>query len=390
MKKSAIDWAPYIPEDWEEKRIKDVSRLQSGDGITSDDIDEIGLYPVYGGNGFRGFTDTYTNVGSYVLIGRQGALCGNINYAKDKFYASEQAVVVYPYCRDENITWLGETLRAANLNRLSASAAQPGLAVSALNYVMIPYPPKPQRERIGKYLEEKIPLIDTQIELLGKKKDAYTRLKKAIINRAVTRGLDEHVKLKDSGVEWIGMIPEHWEVYRFKDVYNKSNVGESIDKEYCTDNEADYLFYTAGIIPIRTDFEEFPQWKYTNRNDLLLARNGTPYVYLPKCNSVYSDHIIRVDIKKGFFREYIRFCLQQAISTEVIDSVSIPTWSISIWNKQLMPFPPLSEQQAIVAYLDEKCAKIDAAIANIDKQIDALKRLKRSLINEVITGHRAV
>lgn len=246
------------------------------------------------------------------------------------------------------------------------------------------------QQKMVDYLDEKTSAIDTQVELLEKKKDAYTRLKKAMINRAVTRGLDEHVKLKDSGVEWIGMIPEHWTMGRFKDVYNKSNVGESIDKEYCTDNETDYLFYTAGIIPIHTDFEEFPQWKYTNRNDLLLARNGTPYVYLPKCNSVYSDHIIRVDIKKSFCREYVRFCLQQAISTEIVDSVSITTWSISIWNKQLMPFPPFSEQQSIAAYLDEKSAKIDAAIANIDKQTDALKRLKRSLINEVITGQRAV
>ena len=246
------------------------------------------------------------------------------------------------------------------------------------------------QQKMVDYLDEKTSAIDTQVELLEKKKDAYTRLKKAMINRAVTHGLDENVKLKDSGVEWIGMIPEHWTMGRFKDVYNKSNVGESIDKEYCTDNETDYLFYTAGIIPIHTDFEEFPQWKYTNRNDLLLARNGTPYVYLPKCNSVYSDHIIRVDIKKSFCREYVRFCLQQAISTEIVDSVSITTWSISIWNKQLMPFPPFSEQQSIAAYLDEKSAKIDAAIANIDKQTDALKRLKRSLINEVITGQRAV
>ena len=221
MRKSTIDWMPLIPDGWEEKRIKDVSLLQSGNGITSDNIDEIGLYPVYGGNGLRGYTNTYTNEGNYVLIGRQGALCGNINYAKGKFYASEHAVVVYPYCKDESTIWLGETLRAANLNRLSASAAQPGLAVSAINFVKIPFPPKSQRERIGNYLEEKIPLFDSQIELLDKKKDAYTRLKKAIIIRAVTRGLDEHVKLKDSGVEWIRMIPEHWEVKRMKSIFTE-------------------------------------------------------------------------------------------------------------------------------------------------------------------------
>ena len=264
--------------------------------------------------------------------------------------------------------------------------------ISADKYYQLPVsiPNLAAQQKIVDYLDVKTSAIDTQIELLKKKKDAYTRFKKATVSRAVTRGLNENVKLKDSGVEWIGMTPEHWKIYRFKDVYNKSNVGESIDKEYFTDNEADCFFYTAGIVPIHTDFGEFPQWKYTNRNDLLLARNGTPYVYLPILNSVYSDHIIRVDIKMGVCREFVRFCLQQAISTEVVDSVSIPTWSISVWNKQLMSFPPFAEQQAIATYLDEKCAKIDAAIANIDKQIDALKRLKRSLINEVITGKRII
>lgn len=390
MRTTNIDWAPFIPDNWDVVRLKDIARLQSGEGITSNDIDEVGDYPVYGGNGLRGYADKYTNDGSYVLIGRQGALCGNINYAKGKFYASEHAVVVYTHDKHENTTWLGETLRMANFNRLSTSAAQPGLAVSVLNIQKIPYPPKDIRHRIGDYLDAKLGKIDARTAILMKQQDAYARLKKSVIHHAVTRGLNPNVSLKDSGVEWIGLIPEHWKIYRFKDVYNKSNVGESIEKEFCTDNETDYLFYTAGIIPIHTDFEEFPQWKYTNKNDLLLARNGTPYVYLPILYSVYSDHIIRVDIKKGFCREYVRFCLQQSISTEVIDSVSIPTWSISVWNKQLMSFPPLSEQQSIAAYLDEKCAKIDAAIENIGKQIDASKRLKRALINEVVTGQRDI
>lgn len=332
-----------------------------------------------------------------VLLNITGASIGRCFYTSDSFErgnVNQHVCIIRPkrnitspsflhYCIISN-----EGQEQINLSQTGAN--REGLSVEDIKGFSFDIPTLSVQQKIVDYLDEKTSAIDTQVELLEKKKDAYARLKKAMINRAVTRGLDENVKLKDTGVEWIGMIPEHWKIYRFKDVYNKSNVGESIDKEYCTDNEADYLFYTAGIIPIHTDFEEFPQWKYTNKNDLLLARNGTPYVYLPILNSVYSDHIIRVDIKKGFCREYVRFCLQQAISTEVIDSVSIPTWSISVWNKQLMSFPPLSEQQSIAAYLDEKCAKIDAAIANIDKQMDALKRLKRSLINEVISGKRMI
>ena len=81
MKATNIDWLPSIPDNWSVVRLKDIAKLQSGNGITSADIDEVGDYPVYGGNGLRGYTTSYTNEGDYVLIGRQGALCGNINYA---------------------------------------------------------------------------------------------------------------------------------------------------------------------------------------------------------------------------------------------------------------------------------------------------------------------
>lgn len=203
MKPSHIYWCPMIPDHWEEKRIKDIAFLQSGNSITAMDFVEDGKFPVYGGNGLRGYTNTYTNEGDYVLIGRQGALCGNINYAHGKFYASEHAVVVYP--KKEEITlWLGETLRTANLNRLSMTAAQPGLAVSTLNLQFIPFPPKDERIRIAKYLDKKLSEIDHQVSLLTSKRDAYLRLKKSIINHAVTHGLDPNVKMKDSGIEWIG------------------------------------------------------------------------------------------------------------------------------------------------------------------------------------------
>lgn len=406
MKKSTIDWAPFIPKEWEEKRIKDIAHLQSGDGITSDDIDEIGLYPVYGGNGLRGYTDTYTNDGSYVLIGRQGALCGNINYAKNKFYASEHAVVVYPYCKEENTTWLGETLRAANLNRLSASAAQPGLAVGALNYVMIPYPPKSQRERIGKYLQEKIPLIDTQVELLEKKKDAYTRLKKAMINRAVTRGLDEHVKLKDSGVEWIGMIPEHWEVKRIKEI-GKLKLGKMLDeKPKCGYQLKPYLkSKNIGWLELKLDEVEDMYFSDDEmkvlrlyKGDLVLSEGGevgkTSYWNdeLDECYIQNSVQKLTID-NNNFSRYYLYLSYlmgQMGYYKSIVNLVSIMHLTHEKLRQVAVIRPPLSEQMTIATYLDEKCAKIDAAIANIDKQTDALKRLKRSLINEVISGKRMI
>lgn len=95
MKDSGVEWIGEIPEHWEVKALKYIAYMQSGETISPDKFTEEG-YPVYGGNGFRGYTDRFTNEGDFALIGRQGALCGNVNYVEGKFYASEHAIVVYP------------------------------------------------------------------------------------------------------------------------------------------------------------------------------------------------------------------------------------------------------------------------------------------------------
>lgn len=192
-------------------------------------------------------------------------------------------------------------------------------------------------------------------------------------------------EMKDSGVKWIGKIPRDWSVECLKYIYNKANVGESIDKDYTTDDDNDYVFYTAGLKPIHTKYCDFPRNKYTKEHDLLLARNGTPYVYLPNNNSVYSDHIIRISIENNVDRRFVRYSLQQAIESLKVEVVSIATWSISLWKKQKLPLPQLVVQQRIADYLDSKCSQIDSIIEKQKQIIEKLKEYKTSLITEVVT-----
>lgn len=185
MKDSGIEWIGEIPEEWEVRKLKYIARLQSGDTINSDRFTEFG-YPVYGGNGFRGYTDKYTNDGDYVLIGRQGALCGNVNYASGKFFASEHAVVVYPKSKDENLVWLGNVIKVSNLNQYSQSAAQPGLAVSVIQNIAYPFPPQEERKIIRDYLIEAISTIDKAIEPIERLIALLQERKQIIINEVVT------------------------------------------------------------------------------------------------------------------------------------------------------------------------------------------------------------
>jgi len=185
MKDSGVEWIGEMPTHWNLQRIKDLSTLQSGNSIVSEQIEETGLYPVYGGNGLRGYFSEYTNDGDYILIGRQGALCGNINYASGKFWASEHAVVAY-LNRSINIKWYGEILRVMNLNQYSVSAAQPGLAVDRIKRLLLPVPPFSEQTAIAKYLDEKTVKINQIITTINTQIDKLKELRKTLINEVVT------------------------------------------------------------------------------------------------------------------------------------------------------------------------------------------------------------
>ena len=158
------DEIPFeIPMGWEWGRIKEVFSMQAGKFVSASDISDEQTnennYPCYGGNGLRGYVKKFNNDGYFTLVGRQGALCGNVQIAKGKFYATEHAVVVYEYS-GTNMQWAGLTLRALNLNQYATSVAQPGLAVNKINKVLIPLPPLAEQKRIVARLEELLPLCE--------------------------------------------------------------------------------------------------------------------------------------------------------------------------------------------------------------------------------------
>lgn len=265
-------------------------------------------------------------------------------------------------------------------------------------------PSLPVQQKMVDYLDEKTSAIDTQVELLEKKKDAYTRLKKAMINRAVTRGLDEHVKLKDSGVEWIGMIPEHWEVKRFKDVFRKYSTGvtpESKNLDNFSDNEeftwvtiADMTTRVVGISSLNLSEkaikDNLPE--LTIKGSLMFSFKLTIGKTAFAEKDLYTNEaIVSIPPHRNVDLVYFYYTVPMICMNNATENIyGAKMLNQKIIANMIFALPPYEEQQSIAAYLDDKCTKIDAAIANIDKQTDALKRLKRSLINEVITGQRAV
>ncbi|MGE5481316.1 MAG: restriction endonuclease subunit S [Bacteroidota bacterium] len=189
LKPSGVEWLGDVPEHWQILRVKNLARLKSGEDITSFSISESGQYPVYGGNGIRGYTSGYTHDGEFVLIGRQGALCGNINYAKGRFWASEHAVVVHARQPFE-LYWLGELLRTMNLNRYSLAAAQPGLAVERIGDLRLPVPPPDEQATIARHMQHATAELDLAVSSVCREIDLLREYRTRLIADVVTGKLD--------------------------------------------------------------------------------------------------------------------------------------------------------------------------------------------------------
>ena len=189
LKDSEVEWLGKVPVHWDVVPLKYFVSMKSGEQITSEQIREESAFPVYGGNGLRGYFEKYTHDGEYPLIGRQGALCGNINYANGKFWASEHAVVVTPQ-KMANIFYLGELLRSMNLGQYSTSAAQPGLSVEAIGNLRIPAPIIEEQNQIADYLLIESGKWESLIEAATQSIKLLQERRSALISAAVTGQID--------------------------------------------------------------------------------------------------------------------------------------------------------------------------------------------------------
>ncbi len=173
---------PGFHGEWEVKRLGDLCSLKSGTSITSERIDEHSPFPCFGGNGLRGFTAEHTHEGEYALIGRQGALCGNVVRAGGKFFASEHALVVTPKPRTL-IDWLAYVLRRSNLNQYSESSAQPGLSAAKLLLLEIRSPPNlDEQTAIAQVLSD----MDAELAALEARREKTRQLKQGMMQELLT------------------------------------------------------------------------------------------------------------------------------------------------------------------------------------------------------------
>ncbi|PMZ91894.1 MULTISPECIES: restriction endonuclease subunit S [unclassified Pseudomonas] len=406
-KDSGVEWLGMVPEHWDVRKLKWLASLQSGDFITSETIEEEGEYPVYGGNGLRGYCAAFTHEGAYALVGRQGALCGNINYADGKFWASEHAVVVSPYVPTA-VRWLGELLRAMNLGQYSVSSAQPGLAVERIIDLFLPVPPESERQIIAVYMGRETARIDALIEKKTRFIELLREKRQALITHAVTKGLDPNVRMKDSGVEWLGEVPEHWKMLPLKRLISSIGQGWSPECEARIPEEGEWGVVKVGCVnggvfrpeeskALPTQMESRPELSL-RAGDVLISRANTrelvgscavvphDYPYLMLCDKLY-----RVGcgerVTPDFLAALVTVYGRRAVEIEATGaSSSMVNIAQSVILDLLVAVPDADEQVEIISRVSAATTRIEHLREKTERSIKLLKERRSALITAAVTG----
>lgn len=379
---------------WNRVKLKYLAALKSGDAIDGKDIKDEGDYPVYGGNGLRGYTSGFTNEGDRILIGRQGALCGNINYASGKFWATEHAIVATPK-QDFNTTWLGEALRALNLNQYAQSAAQPGIAVEVIENLEVMVPPRPEQDRIAGRLSASLSSLDRLVEAKQTLLSLLTEKRRALIANAVTQGLNPDVPMRDSGIDWLGQIPAHWQTestrWLFKEIDDRSEDGSEelltvshltgvtkrSEKEvnmFLAESNEGYKRCRAGDLVINTLWAWMGAMGVT-RHDGIVSPAYNVYRPIQAFNPDYLDHLVRTPL---FVTEITRY-------SKGVWSSRMRLYPEGLYEAS-MPVPLLAEQAQIVQEIAYQIQHIDALSSATKDTVELLEERRTALILRAVTG----
>ncbi len=370
-----------IPEDWDVVELRSICSMKSGEGITSANIDQFSRFPCYGGNGLRGFTNRFTHDGSYALIGRQGALCGNVLGVEGRFFASEHAVVVTAF-QQTDIRWLTYVLGEMRLNRFSESSAQPGLSVSKVLMLRLASPPdKGEQGAIAEALSDVDALLGGLDQLIAKKHD----LKQATMQRLLTgrtRLPGFHGKW---GVKRSGEIAQLRNGYAFKsETY--SPVGDF--KIITIANVQDgYMVTTecSRIVAIPRDVQPHQKLKL---QDILISMTGNVgrVCRVNETNCLLNQRVGKFepkDIDVGFLFMLLsqrRFLV--AMEAKAKGGAQGNLSVLDITDFQFVIPPTLDEQSAIATVLTD----MDAELVALEQRRKKTRDLKLAMTQELLTG----
>ena len=344
-----------------------------------------------------------------VVIAMYGATIGKLGILM--FPATTNQACCVMSCSDQlNNEYLFYLLFAARefIINLSYGAGQPNISQETIKSFRLSFPSIKEQEAIAGYLDRKCGVIDETIEKQMLVIEKLKEYKQSIITQAVTKGLDKSAPMKDSGIEWIGQIPQHWEIEKLKKMvkmplqYGANESGEDYNPKYpryirITDIKIENnLLKDDGKLSLSP--EKAKDYLLSN-NDILFARSGATvgktFLYKEEYGkSAFAGYLIRASFKDNVVPKYVYYYTLSYSYEEwkrrIFVQATIQNIGANKYNQLEIPYCSLSEQKLIAEFLDKKCSEIDKTIADKEKLIEKLVEYKKSLIYECVTGKRKV
>lgn len=415
MKDSGVDWIGLIPADWEVKPLKSVSKITMGQSPSSDEVTDTGTIPFLQGNAEFGdehpapihYCDSASkrcSPGDILMSVR--APVGEINVA-DQQYAIGRGLCAITSNINNDFMRFALQKYSKDFLVYSNGSTFDAITMGSLNNFRIAVPPLNIQSDIASVLESECFKINTILKSVNHMIEDLIDLKQSIISEVVTKGLDDSVSMKDSGVSWIGQIPINWDVSKvgmvltsIKDgthsVYTRCDRGHPLLSAKNVFDDGIHIGDSESLIS-EEDYLEIVSSNYPKKGDVLFCSVGTigrccvydfdePLAFqrsvaFLRCNSRIIPEYLSYVLKSSFV-QYNICCLINKSAQEGLYMNAIRQLYVTV--------PPLTVQKEIVDYLDSKMNNINCLTAELEGSISALTNLKSSICYEYVTGKRSV
>ena len=404
-KDSGVEWLGKIPSGWETKRVKFLFKIGRGRVISQQELDDNAIYPVYSSqtqnDGILGYISTYEFDCDQITWTTDGANAGTVFLRSGKHNCTNVCGTLQPFNKNLlNMSFLSRSLSIAAqfYKRPDTNGAK--IMNGEMAAIFVTFPPLEEQTAIADFLDQKTAQIDAAIAIKEQQIALLKERKQIIIQQAVTQGLDPTVPMKDSGVEWIGQIPVHWEVkkikylaqiFRGKFTHRPRNDPALYDGEYP-------FFQTGDVARAGKYLKDFKQT--LNEKGLkvsTLIPKGTVVITIAAnigdvaildIDACFPDSVVGFSPNSEIDGDFLYYSLGN-MKQQFIDS-SIKNTQMNLNVERIGANstcrPPLAEQIEIVQFIEVQSNKIDDTVILQQQQIEKLREYKTTLINSAVTG----
>lgn len=422
MKDSGIEWIGEIPEDWGVRKLGNISKLYIGNSIKDNQkdnyVDSKDAVPYIATKDISFDNSVNYENGMYIkrndinfnraykdstLICIEGGSAGRkiVKIEREVCFGNKLCCIKSNSILNKYIYYYSLSPNFNNGFKSRITGLIPGVTLGEMGQIEVVIPPQSQQKAIADFLDKKVSEIDNIISKTKKVIEEYKKYKQSLITETVTKGLDKNIPMKDSGIEWIGEIPEHWEVVRLKYLFK-------IKKDTANKLGYNVLSVTQKGLKIR-DLKsnegqlsmDYSKYQIVQKNEFVMNHMDllTGWVDLSLFDGVTSPdyRVFNIIGNESYNSKYYLYLLQLCYKNKVFYGFGQGVSNLGRWRLQTdafnnikYPIPPLQEQKAIASYLDQKCTQIDQIIHSKQQLLLEMEKYKKSLIYEIVTGKREI